>query len=118
MAQEVLHGEASSGASRSQVARESGIHPNVLKDWPCSLLLRKWEAKPGAELKTEQQKGIERLRKENASLRSVLRKGIQVRLRHHATQADLAAHRDVPAARGVEIRIPCVARASSECTRR
>jgi len=57
------------GVSRRQVAKELGIHPNVLQGWLQKFESGKWEDKPGGELKSEQQKELERLRRENASLK-------------------------------------------------
>ena len=52
------------GVSRSQAARELGVHPNVLRDWCMKFKSGKWEEKPGGDLKSEQTKEIERLRRE------------------------------------------------------
>lgn len=60
------------GVSRRQAAKELGIHPNVLRSWELKFKSGKWEGKPGSELKTEQQKELERLRRENASLKTDL----------------------------------------------
>jgi transposase len=57
------------GVSRRQAAKELGIHPNVLAGWVEKFGSGRWDEKPGAELKTEQQKELERLRRENASLK-------------------------------------------------
>ena len=65
------------GLSKAEAARQLGIHPNVLKAWCEKFKSGKWEEKPGAELKTEQQKELERLRREVADLkmeRDILRK--------------------------------------------
>ncbi len=60
------------GISKSQAAREVGVHPNVLGAWQAKFKAGKWDEKPGADLKTEQQKELERLRRENASLKTDL----------------------------------------------
>lgn len=68
---------AKPGVSRRQVAKELGIHPNVLRSWQEKFEQGSWSEKPGAELKTEQQKELERLRREVADLkmeRDILRK--------------------------------------------
>ncbi len=65
------------GISKAQAARNLGIHPNVLKAWVEKFKSGKWEEKPGADLKTEQAKELERLRRENAELkmeRDILKK--------------------------------------------
>ena len=69
---EALRLASKPGVSRRQVAKELGIHPNVLRSWQEKFEQGAWEAKPGAELKTEQQKELERLRRENASLKTDL----------------------------------------------
>lgn len=60
---------AKSGISRRQAAKQLGIHPNVLASWVEKFEQGNWSDKPGAELKSEQQKELERLRRENASLK-------------------------------------------------
>ena len=55
--------------SRRQVAKQLGIHPNVLAAWMEKVDQGIWNDKPGAELKSEQAKELERLRRENASLK-------------------------------------------------
>lgn len=60
------------GISKAKAARDLGIHPNVLKAWLQKFKTGKWDDKPGAELKSEQQKELERLRRENASLKTDL----------------------------------------------
>lgn len=60
------------GVSRRQVAKQLGIHPNVLASWLEKVEQGVWSDKPGAELKTEQQKELERLRREVASLKADL----------------------------------------------
>ena len=65
------------GISKAEAARQLSIHPNVLKVWCEKFKSGKWDEKPGAELKTEQQKELERLRREVADLkmeRDILRK--------------------------------------------
>ena len=60
------------GVSRRQVAKQLGIHPNVLASWLEKVEQGAWNDKPGAELKSEQQKELERLRREVASLKTDL----------------------------------------------
>jgi transposase len=65
------------GMSRRQAAAQLGIHPNVLRAWQEKVETGAWSEKPGTELKTEQQKELERLRREVADLkmeRDILRK--------------------------------------------
>lgn len=57
------------GVSRRQAAKQLGIHPNVLANWVEKFEQGNWSDKPGAELKSEQQRELERLRRENASLK-------------------------------------------------
>jgi len=67
------------GASRRQVARELGLHPNMLGRWKRAFDAGKWEARPGQSLKTEQQAEIERLRRELAKAqteRDILKKAV------------------------------------------
>lgn len=52
------------GKSRTQVAKELGIHPNVLRAWQDKFRSGKWDEKPGGELKSAEAKEIERLRRE------------------------------------------------------
>lgn len=60
------------GVSRRQAAKELGIHPNVLAGWMEKFEKGAWSEKPAADLKSEQQKELERLRRENASLKTDL----------------------------------------------
>ena len=60
------------GMSRRQAAAQLGIHPNVLRSWQEKVEEGAWSEKPGTELKTEEQKELERLRRENASLKTDL----------------------------------------------
>ena len=67
------------GRSKSQVARELGIHISVLRDWIRKFEAGKWEASPGKSLKSEQQLEIERLRRELAKAqteRDILKKAV------------------------------------------
>lgn len=52
------------GISRAQVSRDLGIHPNVLKVWCEKFKTGKWEEKAGGDLKSDQAKENERLRRE------------------------------------------------------
>lgn len=49
------------GVSRRQAAKELGIHPNVLRAWQERFRSGKWDENSGSELKTEQQKELERI---------------------------------------------------------
>ena len=60
------------GVSRRQAAKQLGIHPNVLATWMEKVKEGAWNEKPSEELKSEQQKELERLRRENASLKTDL----------------------------------------------
>lgn len=60
------------GVSRRQVAKQLGIHSNVLASWMEKFEQGTWSEKPNAELKTEQQRELERLRREVASLKTDL----------------------------------------------
>ena len=67
------------GKSKVQVARELGVHINVLRHWIRQFEAGKWEATPGRSLKTEQQLEIERLRRELAKAqteRDILKKAV------------------------------------------
>lgn len=52
------------GISKAKAARDLGIHPNVLKAWQQKFKTGKWDEKSGADLKSDQTKEIERLRRE------------------------------------------------------
>ena len=52
------------GNSKTEVAHELGIHPNLLRTWVRQLAAGKWERTAGKPLKSEQQEEIERLRRE------------------------------------------------------
>jgi transposase len=69
---EAVRSASKPGVSRRQAAKELGIHPNVLMAWQQKFKSGKWDEKSGSELKTEQQKELERLRRENASLKTDL----------------------------------------------
>jgi transposase len=58
------------GAVTAKIAEELGLNANVLRRWIQQFEQGRWESKPGVPLKTEQQAEIERLRKENAKLRT------------------------------------------------
>jgi transposase len=57
------------GLSRREAAKQLGIHPNVLAGWVEKFKRGNWNEKPGTELKSEQAKELERLRRENAELK-------------------------------------------------
>jgi transposase len=52
------------GISRLQAAKELGIHVNVLRAWQSKFDSGGWDATPGKDLKSEQAKEIERLKRE------------------------------------------------------
>lgn len=52
------------GSSKRQVAKDLGIHVNVLRHWLEQFQAGKWESAPGKALKSEQHQEIERLRRE------------------------------------------------------
>ena len=52
------------GVSKTKVAQELGLNPNVLGRWVREARVGKWELAPGKPLKTEQQAEIEQLRRE------------------------------------------------------
>jgi transposase len=65
------------GISRRQAAKQLGIHPNVLAYWCKQVDEGNWSEQAGSDLKTEQAKELERLRRENAELkmeRDILKK--------------------------------------------
>ncbi len=55
---------AQPGVSKTQVARELGIHVNMLRYWMRQFESGKWEAAGGVPLKSAQQQEIDRLRRE------------------------------------------------------
>ena len=68
-----------SGVSKAQVARELGIHANVLTRWVREAKAGQWEMATGKSLKTEQQAEIERLRRELQRVkteRDILKKAV------------------------------------------
>jgi transposase len=52
------------GVAQTQVARELGIHPNLLRNWIRQFDSGRWEASIGAELKTANTQEVEQLRRE------------------------------------------------------
>jgi transposase len=52
------------GAVVSRIAQDLGLHANVLRKWVQQFAQGKWEARPGAPLKSEQQAELERLRRD------------------------------------------------------
>lgn len=65
--------------SRVQVARELGLHPNLLRKWELQFASGRWEAKPGVALKSEQAQELERLRRELRRVtmeRDILKKAV------------------------------------------
>jgi len=57
------------GMTMQRAAKELGLHINTLRGWVKKFESGKWEAKPGTDLKSEQAREIERLRRENAELK-------------------------------------------------
>ena len=53
-----------SGMTKSQVARDLGIHLNLLRNWIKQFESGKWERNEGVPLKGAQQAEIERLRRD------------------------------------------------------
>ena len=47
-----------------QVARELGIHPNLLRNWVRKFDAGEWEAAPATQLKSVQTQELEKLRRE------------------------------------------------------
>jgi len=67
------------GMTRSQAARDLGIHVNVLRKWIEQFESGKWEASPGEPLKSAQQQELERLRRELKRVtmeRDILKKAV------------------------------------------
>lgn len=65
--------------SRTQVARELNIHPSLLRKWEEQFSSGRWEAKPGAALKSEPAQELERLRRELRRVtmeRDILKKAV------------------------------------------
>ena len=65
------------GMTMQRAAKDLGLHINTLRDWVKKFEAGKRQAKPGGELKSEQAKELERLRRENAELkmeRDILKK--------------------------------------------
>jgi transposase len=52
------------GTTKTQVAKDLGIHISVLRHWIRQFEAGKWEATPGKGLRSEQQLEIERLRRQ------------------------------------------------------
>jgi transposase len=66
-------------AVMSKIAEDLGLHPNMLRNWVKQFGSGKWESKPGAALKSEQQAEIERLRRELSKVkteRDILKKAM------------------------------------------
>jgi transposase len=67
------------GGAVSQVARDLGLEPSVLRRWVAQMRGGNWEATPGKPLKTAQQQEIEQLRRELAKVkteRDILKKAV------------------------------------------
>jgi putative transposase len=104
------------GMSLPRAAKELGVHVNTLRGWTRQFDSGSWQDKPGADLKSEQAKELERLRRENAFAqdgsrhpkkgRGVLREGIQVRYAFVARHRPIWPVSRMPAAGGAAIRIP------------
>jgi transposase len=68
-----------SGLSKSQVARDLGLHLNVLRKWIQQFESGRWEAAAGAPLKSAQQQEVERLKRELRRVtmeRDILKKAV------------------------------------------
>jgi transposase len=67
------------GMVKRQVAQELGIHENLLRSWIRQFAQGKWEASPGATLKSAQQLENERLKRELKRVtteRDILKKAV------------------------------------------
>jgi transposase len=67
------------GVSRTKLARELGIHPNVLRAWVEKFESGTWEAKPGEALKSAETQEVEKLRRELTRVkmeRDILKKAL------------------------------------------
>ena len=67
------------GMVKRQVAEELGIHENLLRSWIRQFAAGKWEAAPGAALKSAQQLENERLKRELKRVtteRDILKKAV------------------------------------------
>ena len=65
------------GMSVTRAAKDLGVHLNTLRGWIKNFEAGRWEGKPGADLKSEQARELERLRREVAELkmeRDILKK--------------------------------------------
>lgn len=70
---------AQPGTTTAQVARDLGVHVNVLRKWVKQFALGKWESTPGLSLKSSQQQEIERLKRELNRVRTerdILKKAV------------------------------------------
>jgi len=76
---EAVKAALQAGVSKAQVAKDLGLHPNLLRRWINAFEAGKWEATPGKLLKTEQQSELERLRRELKRVtteRDILKKAV------------------------------------------
>jgi transposase len=67
------------GNSKAQVARDLGVHENLLRTWVRQFESGRWERASGAELKSAQQQELERLRRELKRVtmeRDILKKAV------------------------------------------
>ena len=67
------------GMVKVQVAKESGMHENLLRAWVRRFAAGKWEAAPGKALKSDRQQELERLRRELRRVtteRDILKKAV------------------------------------------
>ena len=65
------------GMSLPKAAKDLGVHVNTLREWTKKVESGTWEKTPGAELKSDLARELERLRRENAELkmeRDILKK--------------------------------------------
>jgi transposase len=114
------------GNSKTEVANELGIHPNLLRAWVRQFAAGSWERTAGKPLKGEQQQEIERLRRELQRVkteRDILNKAVAYFAKdprevwlYGTTSVDLAGSHDVSDASGVTRRVLRMAHASAEPT--
>ena len=67
------------GNTKAQVARDLGVHENLLRARVRQFEAGKWESAPGVTLKTAQQQELERLRRELKRVtteRDILKKAV------------------------------------------
>ena len=70
---------AKAGVFRRGAGRQRGINPNVLAHWQANFKSGQWVEKDSEELRSAQAKELERLKRENASLKmdlEILKKAV------------------------------------------